>query len=380
MSPSLNQLFADHDGYLSDKWAQYMDMYERELARFVAFGRPVSLLEIGVQNGGSLQIWAKYLPAGSHIVGIDIDPSCAQLVMPDNVEIVIGNTADAATTARLLGGRTFDIVIDDGSHRSADVIAAFDVLFDRVNNGGLYVVEDLHCSYLADFGGGFCEPKSAIESFKRLVEALNADHLAGGTPPDQAERLQQLNRAIAHLTFYDSAVVVEKRRQPKLAPFPRLMSGAATPVADVASAIWQCLTPRQIREITLSPSAVAAFSPQLTALVADARQAIMATQEELAAAKASIATLQANIADMAAHLDQAERQRDASADDRMGLLRTLEATRTDVADLSMMRRNNEATQAAAAAELASLRQAHDLVIRSPVWRATHPFRKPPRPQ
>src|SRR5206468_3414241 len=74
---SLVDTFLGHDGHVSDKWEHYLAIYELELARFGA--NPIHLLEIGVQNGGSLEIWAKYLPTGSSIVGLDIDPACASL-------------------------------------------------------------------------------------------------------------------------------------------------------------------------------------------------------------------------------------------------------------------------------------------------------------
>ena len=58
---SLRQLYDEHTGKVSDKWALYLEVYDR------AFGpyreRPVSLVEVGVQNGGSLEIWSRYFPA-----------------------------------------------------------------------------------------------------------------------------------------------------------------------------------------------------------------------------------------------------------------------------------------------------------------------------
>jgi hypothetical protein len=46
-----------------------------------------------------------------------------------------------------------DVVIDDGSHRGADVIASFTYLFDRMRAGGMYAIEDLDCSFQSGYGG-----------------------------------------------------------------------------------------------------------------------------------------------------------------------------------------------------------------------------------
>ena len=92
-------------------------------------GRPVNLLEIGVQNGGSLQVWSKYLPPGSAAFGIDIDPACAALRFDANVSARVDDATRPAELDRMLGEAPFDIIVYDGSHRSEDVIATFRAYF-----------------------------------------------------------------------------------------------------------------------------------------------------------------------------------------------------------------------------------------------------------
>ncbi|RDI39588.1 methyltransferase family protein [Gluconacetobacter liquefaciens] len=150
----LIDLFVPFDRNVSDKWEQYLAIYDAELRRFVAAGKPLRLLEIGVQNGGSLQIWSRYLPPGSTITGIDIDPACAHLSLGAGIRILNGDASDSAALERLLGDERFDIIVDDGSHRSDHIIASFEACFPRLAAGGIYVVEDVHCSYFASFGGG----------------------------------------------------------------------------------------------------------------------------------------------------------------------------------------------------------------------------------
>jgi hypothetical protein len=71
--------FGQHTGYVSDKWVQYLFIYDQLFERFQCDGKPITLLEIGVQNGGSLEIWEKYLPENSKIYGVDINKKCAEL-------------------------------------------------------------------------------------------------------------------------------------------------------------------------------------------------------------------------------------------------------------------------------------------------------------
>jgi hypothetical protein len=147
--------------------------------------RAVNLLEIGVQNGGSLDVWASYFAKGSKIVGCDIDPSCAALQFEsDAVQLVVGDVKQIATQCTIFAhAPAFDIVIDDGSHTSPDIIQTFCALFGRVNDGGLYVVEDLHCSYWQSFGGGLYRPHSAVSFFKALVDVCNHEHWGVDTEP-----------------------------------------------------------------------------------------------------------------------------------------------------------------------------------------------------
>jgi GT2 family glycosyltransferase len=48
--------------------------------------------------------------------------------------------------------------------------------FDMVKDGGIYIVEDLHCSYWGDWEGGLYDPYSSLAFFKRLVDAINYEH------------------------------------------------------------------------------------------------------------------------------------------------------------------------------------------------------------
>ena len=232
--PSLSDLFWAHLGPLSDKWEQYIPIYEAELRRHLECKAPVVLLEIGVQNGGSLELWHKLLPPHSRVVGMDIDERCRGLKLSDGIELHIGDATQCAFVNSALGETCFDIIIDDGSHRSIDIIATFGVLFGRLKLGGTYIVEDLHSSYWPEYGGGFRTEGSSIEWAKNLIDAINADHIKNTSdiPSEELAQLQEFNKEIARIAFFDSALVVQKYLAPKYRPFARVVTGAEFPVFD----------------------------------------------------------------------------------------------------------------------------------------------------
>ena len=149
----LKAIFDKHDGKVSDKWEHYLAWYEKLFA--VKRDRSVRLLEIGVQNGGSLEIWAKYFENAETITGIDIDPRVAELEFDDSrIRVIVGD-ATKSESIDMLGEEAFplDVVIDDGSHLCGDVIRSFLLYFPLLADNGVYVVEDVHASYFAEFGG-----------------------------------------------------------------------------------------------------------------------------------------------------------------------------------------------------------------------------------
>ena len=236
---SLRDIFWAHRGALSDKWEQYIPIFESELCPHLARGAPIVLLEIGVQNGGSLEIWRELLPPHSRVVGMDIDERCRQLKLGAGIELHIGDATQKAFVDSALGETCFDIIIDDGSHRSNDVIASFDILFERLKPGGIYVVEDLHCGYWPAYGGGFRAEGSSIGWAKNLVDAINADHFESTSEPrgEELAQLRALNTEIARIAFYDSVLVVQKHVAPKHRPFARLLTGAEFPLFDPMESI-----------------------------------------------------------------------------------------------------------------------------------------------
>src|SRR6266511_5188315 len=176
MKKTLEQLYKEHKGKLSDKWSLYLTELDRLFTPHRS--RPIRLLEIGVQNGGSLEIWDQYFPNARKIIGCDIDPKCATLrYRSPRIAIVTGNANSDECEAEILQhAPSFDVIIDDGSHKSSDIVRSFARYFPYLDDNGIYVAEDLHCSYWNNFEGGLHYPLSAMSFFKRLTDILNHEH------------------------------------------------------------------------------------------------------------------------------------------------------------------------------------------------------------
>ena len=129
-----------HSFYLS-----FLDVYERYFEPMR--DKPIRVLEIGVKKGSSLRMWKGYF-RNALIYGIDVDPVCKSHE-EDRIRIEIGSQGDPEFLRRCFGGTyQFDIIIDDGSHVNRHMLASFECLFnERLSSGGIYVMEDLWCSY-----------------------------------------------------------------------------------------------------------------------------------------------------------------------------------------------------------------------------------------
>lgn len=173
---SLQRLYELHRGKASDKWSIYLREYDRLLGPFR--GYPLRMLEIGIQNGGSLEIWSRYFSLAQKIVGCDINPDCAKLHYDDQrIFVVVGDANTESVEHEILKKSTqFDVVIDDGSHTSSDIVRSFARYFPHLSDGGVFIVEDTHCGYWAQFQGGLLYPASSIEFFKRLADIVSFEH------------------------------------------------------------------------------------------------------------------------------------------------------------------------------------------------------------
>ena len=217
---SLLELYESHDGKVSDKWSLYLTEYDRLFKSYREL--PISLLEIGVQNGGSLEIWSQYFANGTKFVGCDINPDCQKLTYDDpRIAVIVGDATISETQQKIHDqSATFDLIIEDGSHTSGDIVKAFARYFPSLKEGGLFVAEDLHCSYWQEFEGGIFHPYSSMNFFKHLADIINHEHwsidrdrtqlLSGFKNQYQIDLDDDLLSRIHSIEFINSICVIRK--------------------------------------------------------------------------------------------------------------------------------------------------------------------------
>jgi hypothetical protein len=207
-------------GQKTTKYENYFEIYERFLGRYR--GKSPRIVEIGIQHGGSLQLWQDYFGDDTTVIGVDILPACKDFER-HNVKVFIGDQSDPTFLdflSRAIG--TVDAIIDDGSHIPAHQIASFETLFynNLSENGGIYIVEDCHTSYWPRYGGGLRRKGSFVEYSKDICDTVNGWH-ADDSRLSQRRGLE----LIKSVNFFSGVVVFEKYRMTS----PRLLSaGVAT--------------------------------------------------------------------------------------------------------------------------------------------------------
>lgn len=175
----------------------------------------VHLLEIGIggyddpsAGGASLRMWRDYFSAGS-IYGLDFYDKSG--VATDRIRTFQGSQADPRVLSRIVDASptgSFDIIIDDGSHRGEHVVMTFLSMFQFVKDDGWYVVEDTQTSYWPDYGGdstGFQGPLAMMPFFRGLVDCVNWQeiHRPGYVPT-------YFDQNIASISFCHNMIFIRK--------------------------------------------------------------------------------------------------------------------------------------------------------------------------
>ncbi len=231
---TLREIHLNKKGKLSDKWNIYLDIYDKELNFYRA--KEISLLEIGVQNGGSLDTWISFFPKCKNIVGCDINPDVLKLEYDDKrVKVFNKDATNFNELQEVLDYSSYDIIIDDGSHTSGDIIKTFCYLFPKLNDDGCFIIEDLHCSYWKEFDGGIYAPYSSMGFLKKLSDIINHEHWgveSCRTSILEHElslfnvEIEELELSKIHsIIFYNSVCIIRKKETKKNILGPRVPSG-----------------------------------------------------------------------------------------------------------------------------------------------------------
>lgn len=147
--------------YLTDKGNTYFnshcytEIYDQYFQKYKEENRKVYILEIGIQCGYDLLMLNDYFKGNCEIYGFDIDLSNLQIELPNNIHvfeldatnenlIINWYNNNCLNINDLYSVPQFDIIIDDGSHKSIDIFKSLKIFYDKLNDNGIYIIEDLH--------------------------------------------------------------------------------------------------------------------------------------------------------------------------------------------------------------------------------------------
>lgn len=199
----LIKLYVENN-HISDKWGapeklaiistnrhQYLTTYDPLFKRLKK--RNNRILEIGIAEGDSLNLWAEYFTQ-SVIYGIDNRyPQKRGVKLHWRVKPIKGDayTPEMITYLKDIG--KFDIIIDDGSHLPDDIKFVVDNYRELLTDDGILVIEDVN--------NGVC-PKTK----KKYV-----DMTVGWFPEDLKKYVYVVydDRVVNHL-YIDTLVIYDK--------------------------------------------------------------------------------------------------------------------------------------------------------------------------
>lgn len=124
----------------------YLDIYEKLLSCFDQ-RKTVRILEIGVRNGASVNMFLERFP-NANVVGLDIEDCVFEPYDAERYSFVKGDQSNESLLQKVAQQHgMFDLILDDGSHCVEDYKASFHVLYKFVTQNGFYVIEDLYNNY-----------------------------------------------------------------------------------------------------------------------------------------------------------------------------------------------------------------------------------------
>jgi len=216
MMKSLREIFDNELTLGSDKWEPYFDIYEKHFHKFI--GKSPIVVEVGVQGGGSIQMWKKYFGEGSKIIGIDVDSKVMAHVphYENDIQIEIGDQANPHFWDNFLAKNPkIDVFIDDGGHMMHQQKITFAKVFPHVSENGVFLCEDTHTCYDTNpvCEAGLYHPNNFLEFSKRMADILHYEFIDDSQKNGIDPVMREMCKGLRSVSFYNSIVVFEKDKE-----------------------------------------------------------------------------------------------------------------------------------------------------------------------
>jgi hypothetical protein len=173
-----------------------------------------SILEIGINKCSSLKVWLELFP-NAYIYGIDIkvekQGSKFEIFKKDQ-----SKEQDLLEIKEKIKDKNLFFINDDGSHIPEHQLLTFNTFFPLLEEGGIYIIEDIETSYWTKKGlygystrYGYKHEKSIIELFKDVADGVNSE-FAG----EREYKVKHMN-LIGSITFSRNCIIIVKETQEK---------------------------------------------------------------------------------------------------------------------------------------------------------------------
>lgn len=186
----------------------------------------LKIIEIGIgghnmedRGGASLRSFAHYFK-NSKIYGIDLINK--ELHQRSRIKTFQGSQIDTTfltDVCKKYG--PFDIILDDGSHYVDHQKKTFEIMFNFLNFGGTYIIEDVGTSYIKYFGGS----QNVISENNLINFFLSKTHNVFSYYIDEKNKIKQ-NRfiEISSIQYFASpnndvaSILIEKHKKGQTSP------------------------------------------------------------------------------------------------------------------------------------------------------------------
>ena len=193
------RLFKSSKKY-SIKWSNYFEIYEKVLIKYV--NKKITLVEVGVGDGGSLFMWRNFLGNKANIIGIELNPNSKKL---EKFGFKIFNGDQSSPNFwknfyKKVG--KIDVLIDDGGHTNLQQITTLMESIAHIKKGGKIIVEDTHTSYMNYKGFKNPSKNSFINFSNTLIENIHRRN------PMLKKKINLFSKKIYSVEYYDSITCI----------------------------------------------------------------------------------------------------------------------------------------------------------------------------
>jgi hypothetical protein len=186
------------------KLTGYFPVYEKILKDLKS--KPIVFVEVGVMDGGSLEMWIKYLHEDSRIIGVELNENAIKL-RDKGYEIFIGDQSSPEFWKKFYNEvGMIDVLLDDGGHTNLCQIVTVNESINNINDGGKIIIEDVGTSFMPRFGNP-C--KTSFLNYSKNV----VNRLYGRNQSLNIKRSNLFEQNVFSINFYDSIVSFEINRK-----------------------------------------------------------------------------------------------------------------------------------------------------------------------